>query len=109
MNRVYKIPLGEIAPNDLDGIRQLIENNESIFKNYVLSDFVADDPRYCYCDDSLLVEQIESDYFSFSAKVSYYAGCSDLNKDHDVLKSVRYKIHDSSIVFELDETPWDVR
>lgn len=109
MDSEYRIPLNKIDPNDLDGIRQLIEENEAIFENFILSYFAADDSRYEYLEGSFSVDHIELDHFFFSAMVSYYAGCRDLSSEHDVEDSVIYEIIDNEIVFELNETPWDVR
>ncbi|MDR2278746.1 MAG: hypothetical protein LBE23_12895 [Vagococcus sp.] len=109
MNTEHSILLVDLEPSDLNGISQLIVKNEDIFKDFVLSKFSADDARYDYCDGSLTVDNIDEDSFSFSAMVSYYAGCRDMNTTHDVDAVVSYEIIDGEIIFSLPEFSWDVR
>ncbi|EKH6499111.1 hypothetical protein [Providencia hangzhouensis] len=109
MNTEHSILLGDIDQNDLIGISKLIERNEDKFKEFVLSKFSADDARYDYCDGSLTVYNIEEDHFSFTAMVSYYAGCKDMNTTHEVDASVSYEIINNELLFDLPEYAWDVR
>ncbi|HCK3358122.1 TPA: hypothetical protein NZK06_000037 [Morganella morganii] len=103
-----RIPLGEISRSDLDGIKDLFEQNEDLFKDSILAKFVGDDPRYEYCDGSFNVSDINEEDMCFTATVSYYAGCKDMNTVHPSEGCVSYEIIDNEIVFELDETTWSV-
>ncbi|MTC50877.1 hypothetical protein GKR59_14715 [Providencia alcalifaciens] len=105
----HSILLGDIDQNDLVSISKLIERNEREFKEFVLSRYLADSDRYEYCDGSLTVDNIDADSFTFSAMVSYHAGCSDMNKRHDVDAVVSYEIIDGELFFSLPEFLWDVR
>lgn len=105
----HSILLGDIDPKDLKNIAKLIERNEDEFEEYVLSRYSADEARYDYCTGSLKVTDIEHDIFSFTASVSYYAGCSDLNTTDEVEGEVPYEIIDGEIKFSLPEFVWDVR
>ncbi|EJD6402188.1 hypothetical protein AB7360_17805 [Providencia alcalifaciens] len=109
MNTEHSILLGDVDQNDLVSMSKLIERNEREFKEFVLSRFSADSDRYEYCDGSLTVDSIDADSFTFSAMVSYYAGCPDMNKTHEVDAAVGYEIIDGEILFSLPEFLWDVR
>lgn len=102
----YRIPLGEISRSDLDGIKDLFEQNENLFKDSILAKFVGDDPRYDYCDGSFNVSDINEEYMCFTATVSYYAGCKDMNTEHLSEGCISYEIIDNEIAFELDESTW---
>ncbi|MBT0510069.1 hypothetical protein [Morganella morganii] len=102
----YEIPLGSIVPSDLEGIKDLFEQNEDLFKDSVLANFVGDDPRYDYCDGSFSISDINEENICFTAKVSYYGGCKDMNFEHQYEGCVSYDIIDNKIIFELEESAW---
>ena len=44
----YRLPLGNISPENLDALSELIVKHSDKFNNYVLSSISDDDIRYSY-------------------------------------------------------------
>ncbi|AXF74959.1 hypothetical protein LU631_08450 [Erwinia tracheiphila] len=102
---VYRIPLGNSKSGDLEGAKTLFENNEKMFENTLLSKY-AEDYRYFMLHETFTVLSVTHDMIEYTCKLNFYAGCTDQNETFDEHASVRYRIEDDHIVFELDETVW---
>lgn len=104
----YEISLNGIEHNDLDAIKDLIESNSHIFEPYFLSGY-GGDAQYSIIDGSFEVIEIGVGFFECSMGINYYAGCRNLNNNHEDQNMFEYEIKDGKIHIEIDETIWDVR
>lgn len=104
----YRLTLGNINPNDLNAISDLICKNADKFENFVLSSISDSDSRYSYDSYNFEITYIDEGSFNFSAPYTYYEGCVDNDFSSSVEGSIEYEIIDGELVFTLNELDWDV-
>ncbi|MEW5288328.1 hypothetical protein ABW286_03880 [Erwinia papayae] len=102
-SQLYSLDLNGASPEE---IRELLEKNESIFENSVLSVY-GDDMRYSFVRGSLRINIISENFAEYRCDVNFFAGCSDQNETFSVTWNFKYKIEDEHIVIELDESEWN--
>ncbi|ELT3492676.1 hypothetical protein RZ024_00170 [Citrobacter freundii] len=105
----YRLPLGNVNPDDLCALSELIVSNSDKFENYALSSISDADSRYTYDAYNFEIVDIDECEFRFNAPYSYYEGCADKNYTGQTEGYAAYEIIDNEIVFTLDELSWDVR
>ncbi|HEM8673202.1 TPA: hypothetical protein U2Q59_000818 [Enterobacter hormaechei] len=104
----HKIPLDGTNPTDLNALKDIIESNSYMFEEYLLTDF-GGDARYSVVDGSFEITAIAEGFFEYTAEINFYAGCADMNDTSSVNGTMEFEIEDGNIIFELDETVWNVR
>ncbi|EAN1667275.1 hypothetical protein PP793_004336 [Salmonella enterica] len=105
----YRLPLGNVNPDDLNALSELIVSNSDKFENYALSSISDADSRYTYDAYNFEIVDIDEGGFSFIAPYSYYEGCANNDHSGEVEGYVEYEIVENEIVFTLEELAWDVR
>lgn len=103
--KIYEIPLNDGDIEDLEKIKEAIEDNSHLFDDFILSRY-GGDARYSVFDDSFSVSSISDDFFVINVQVQFYAGCSDQNGLDDVEECIKYENVGDVLTFELDETVW---
>ena len=103
----HAIPLNGVAPDDLDGIKELIESNSEIFNDYLLAGF-GGNASYSVIDGSFEVTNIEMGCLEYSASIHFFAGCRNLNDVDSTDGSLEFDVEDGKITFSIDETVWNV-
>ncbi|CFR18190.1 hypothetical protein [Yersinia frederiksenii] len=105
--KTYEIPLNGINESDLESIKTLIESNAEIFKKDVLAKY-GGDARYSLVDGSFEVIGISDEHIDFICLINFFSGCRDLNRTDPAEGQSGYYIENGNIIFDIDESIWEV-